>query len=541
VTQEWWRRASIYQVYPRSFRDLNGDGTGDLKGLITELPYLAALGVDAVWLSPFYPSPQKDSGYDVANPRDVDPRYGTVEDARELVRQAHARGLRIIVDIVPNHVSEQHPWFQAALASAPGSSERGLFHFRDGRGPGGDEPPNNWVSLFGGSAWTRTRQADGTPGQWYLHLFDSSQPDVNWSDARVREDLLETLRFWLDLGVDGFRVDVATGMSKDVTYPDVDNAEKMVLSLRLDLDDPELAPYRLRLANSAFWDRDDLDEIFRTWRSLLDSYPGERMAVAEANVPPERAGHYVARDTLHQIFNFDFLAVPFDATVIVDLVTRTVDNLASVGAPPTWALSNHDCPRPASRLGGGKSGLRQARALAVLAHALPGSIYVFQGEELGLEDVALPDEARQDPVFHRTGGQQKGRDGARVPIPWTGSTPPYGFGTNTDTWLPMPDGWAGLSIHQQWSEPDSTLTLYRQLLHLRHSHPGLASASMTITQDHGVVTVQRGDGLVCILNASDASVDVDDAGWLLVSSDPDVDLTDGRLNLPAQTAAWIQR
>ena len=540
MTSPWWHHAAIYQVYPRSFRDLNGDGTGDLRGVIAELPYLQALGVDALWLSPFYPSPQHDSGYDVADPRDVDPRYGTLDDARSLIEQAHARGIKIIVDLVPNHFSQDHPWFKHALQAPAGSPERALFHFRDGRGLDGSEPPTNWVSLFGGPAWTRTTNPDGTPGQWYLHLFDSSQPDLNWSDSRVRDDYVATLRFWLDMGVDGFRVDVATGLTKDMTYPDVDEPEKLVMSLRLDLDDPDLAPFRLRLANSAFWDRDDLIDVYRTWREVLDSYPGGRMAVAEANVPPERAGRYVARDALHQIFNFDFLAVPFDAEVIVDLVSRTVASLAQVDAPPTWALSNHDSPRLVSRMGDGADGLRKARALAVLTHALPGGVYIYQGEELGLPDADLPDDARQDPVFLRSHGEQKGRDGARVPLPWSGDAAPYGFGTSVDTWLPMPQGWGPLTAQTQGNDPSSTLSLYRELLRLRHTLSGLAGRDLEITSDKGIVRLARGDGFRCVMNTTDRTVDEPTRGTLLVGSEPDVQLSAGMLVLPPQTAAWLQ-
>ncbi len=539
MSAPWWRRAAIYQVYPRSFRDANGDGTGDLAGIIAGLPYLAALGVDAIWLSPFYPSPQKDSGYDVANPRDVDPRYGTLADAQALIDQAHARGLRVIVDIVPNHMSDQHPWFQAALAS-PTAPERAHFHFRDGRGPLGDEPPTNWLSLFGGSAWTRTTDPDGRPGQWYLHLFDSSQPDLNWANPAVRDDFLDTLTFWLDRGVDGFRVDVATGLTKDMTYPDVDGIEQLIAALQVGQDDPNLDDARHRLANCAFWDRDDLMDVYRAWRLLLDTYAGDRMAVAEANVPPERAGRYVAADTLHQTFNFDFLAVPFEADAIVDLVQRTLATLAPVGAPATWALSNHDSPRLVTRLGGGDVGRRRARALAVLTHALPGSVYVFQGEELGLADVDLPDSARQDPMFFRTKGALKGRDGARVPLPWSGLRPPYGFGDDAHTWLPMPTDWATLTVDAQWGDPHSTLALYRRLLALRHAHPGLQVDAAAITADAGVVHLTRGEGLVCVLNTADTPVTVPERGWVLVASDADVTSTADGTVLPAQSAAWIQ-
>ena len=418
----WWHHAAVYQVYPRSFRDSDGDGTGDLRGVIDGLPYLASLGVDAVWLSPFYPSPQRDSGYDVADPRDVDPLYGTLADAEELIASAHERGLRIIVDVVPNHSSSDRAWFQEALASPPGSAARARYHFRDGRGPNGDEPPTNWVSWFGGGAWTRITEADGSPGQWYLHQFDASQPDLNWANPEVVADGLETLRFWLDRGADGFRVDVALGLAKDMTYPDIDDPESLILAMRMDLDDgsQEAMDRRARVANSAVLDRDEVQDIYRGWRRVMDEYDRDVMAVAEAWVPPERAARYVAPDTLHQIFNFDFMACPWDAGRLRAVIEKTMASLTITGAPATWALSNHDSPRVPSRLGGGDEGRRRARALALVAHALPGAVYVYQGEELGLDDVDLPDEVRQDPVFLRTKGEQKGRDAARVPIPWSG-------------------------------------------------------------------------------------------------------------------------
>ncbi len=358
MASPWWHTAAVYQVYPRSFRDLDGDGTGDLRGILAELPYLAALGVDALWLSPFYPSPQRDSGYDVADPRAVDPVYGTIDDVRELIAQSHDRGLRIIVDVVPNHTSSDRTWFRAALSAAPGSPERARYHFLDGRGPEGTLPPNNWTSWFGGGAWTRVREADGRPGQWYLHTFDESQPDLNWSNADVRADGLETLRFWLDMGADGFRVDVALGLAKDMTYPDLDDPESLTLAMRMDLDDgtEESMARRAKVANSAVLDRDEVQDIYRDWRALMSTYDGDRMAVAEAWVPPERAARYVAPDTLHQIFNFDFMAAPWDLFRIRGVIEKTMANLVVVGAPPTWALSNHDTPRVVTRLAGRPAG-----------------------------------------------------------------------------------------------------------------------------------------------------------------------------------------
>jgi alpha-glucosidase len=538
----WWHRAAVYQVYPRSFRDSDGDGTGDLRGVIDGLPYLASLGVDALWLSPFYPSPQRDAGYDVADPRDVDPRYGTLADARDLIDGAHARGLRVIVDVVPNHTSSDRDWFREALAGGPGSPARLRYHFRDGRGPGGAEPPSNWMSWFGGSAWTRVTEPDGRPGQWYLHTFDSSQPDLNWASPEVREDGLRTLRFWLDLGVDGFRVDVALGLAKDPEYPDLDDAEGIVQAMRMDLDDgsPEAMARRRRVVNSPVLDRDEVQDIYREWRRVMDAYDRDVMAVAEAWLPPERAARYVAPDTLHQVFNFDFMGAPWDARRLAAVITDTMAGLAEVGAPPTWALSNHDTPRVVSRLGGGPEGLRRARALAALAHVLPGAVYVYQGEELGLPDADVPDDRRQDPVFHRTRGEQKGRDGARVPLPWSGGQPPYGFG-GADTWLPQPADWSGRTIAAQTGEPGSTLALYRTLLLLRHAHPGLAAGQpcSVVVRDGDVLEVRRGAGLVCLVNLGAAPVRVAD---VLPGPTAVLVATDGAVgeDLPPATGVWLQ-
>ena len=543
MSSPWWHSAAIYQVYPRSFRDVNGDGTGDLRGVIEELPYIALLGVDAIWLSPFYPSPQRDSGYDVADPRGVDPMYGTIDDARELIEQAHSRGLRVIVDVVPNHTSSDRVWFQDALLAAPGSPERARYHFLNGRGPDGAEPPNNWRSWFGGGAWTRVTEADGRPGQWYLHTFDTSQPDLNWSNPEVRADGLDTLRFWLDMGADGFRVDVALGLMKDLTYPDLEDAEGLTLAMRMDLDDgsEEAMQRRRKVANSPVLDRDEVQDVYRAWRALMSAYEGDRMAVAEAWVPPERAARYVAPDTLHQIFNFDFMAAPWDLRRVHAVIEKTMESLSVVGAPPTWALSNHDTPRVVSRLGGGDLGRRRARALALVAHALPGAVYVYQGEELGLADVELPDDARQDPVFFRTQGQQKGRDGARVPMPWSGTSVPYGFSSRADTWLPMPDDWATLTVEAELRDDRSTLRQYVTMLRLRHSHRGLVDqASCVVSAAGQILVIVRGAGVHCVVNFGDETATSPLAGRLLVASDPDVMVEGGRVTLPPSTGAWIQ-
>ncbi len=490
----------VYQVYPRSFFDGNRDALGDLAGVQSKLLYLKDLGINAIWLSPFYPSPQHDSGYDVADQRGVDPMYGTMSDALALIERAHELNIKVMVDLVPNHVSIEHPWFVAALSSTPGSAERERFHFVDS----GDAPPNNWVSMFGGPAWTRITEADGSPGQWYLHVFDSSQPDLNWTNPEVAADWITTLRFWLDAGVDGFRVDVAHGLAKDMTYADLPDPIGLTQALRFDLDDgsPEAAARRLLIENSGFFDRDELQEIYSTWREVLDSYPGDRMAVSEAWVPAHRAGRYVSPTSLHQIFGFDFLVVAWNAEIMQDTITRAISSVEVVGALPTWALSNHDSPRVVTRLGGGVKGFARARALALVAHALPGSIYVYQGEELGLPDAPIADSDRQDPVFFRTKGSQKGRDGARVPLPWSGKQPPYGFTESTHpTWLPQPSGWAELTVSAEQGQPRSTLSLYSRSLKLRTQFTG--AAKFIESGDPTVMIFHRDHGIYCAINTGE--------------------------------------
>lgn len=469
--------------------------------------------------------------------------YGTIEDASELIARAHAQGLRVIVDVVPNHTSSDRAWFRDALAAAPGSVERARYHFLDGRGIDGSEPPTNWVSWFGGGAWTRTFDTDGTPGQWYLHTFDDSQPDLNWSNPEVVADGLETLKFWLDLGVDGFRVDVALGLAKDMSYPDIDDPVGLTLAMRMDLDDgsAEAMQRRRRVANSAVLDRDEVQDIYRGWRALMDSYDRDVMAVAEAWVPPERAARYVAPDTLHQIFNFDFMAAPWDIDRLRAVIDSTMDGLAVVGAPATWALSNHDTPRVVSRLGGGDEGRRRARALALIAHALPGAVYVYQGEELGLADVDLPDAARQDPVYIRTNGEQKGRDGARVPMPWSGASAPYGFGSNASTWLPMPDDWSLLTVEAESADLTSTLSQYRMMLRLRHECADLRGDDVDLSATaNSTLVIRRGTGFACVVNLGSAPASSPVVGELLVASDPSVTEEGDRIILPPSTGAWIE-
>ncbi|MFD3776963.1 glycoside hydrolase family 13 protein [Streptomyces sp. NPDC058612] len=542
---DWWREAVIYQVYPRSFADANGDGMGDLPGITSRLPYLRDLGVDAVWLSPFYSSPQADAGYDVADYRVVDPMFGTLDDAVELIGEAHRLGLRMLVDLVPNHCSDQHVWFQQALREGPGSRIRERFHFRDGKGPAGELAPNDWESVFGGPAWTRTKNPDGTPGEWYLHLFAPQQPDFNWEHRSVRDEFGSILRFWLDLGVDGFRIDVAHGLVKADGLPDLGDHERMRL-----------------LGNDAgpCFDQDGVHEIYRHWNTVFAEYAGERIGVAEAWAPTlERTANYVRPDELHQAFNFQYLATAWQAGPLREVIQGTLDAMRPVGAPATWVLSNHDVTRHATRFanppglgtqireaGDRALGLRRARAASLLMLALPGSAYIYQGEELGLPDVTdLPDEVRQDPAYFRGAGQDGFRDGCRVPIPWSGTSAPYGFNQVEDgpSWLPQPEAWADLSVEAQTGRDGSTLEMYRSALALRRSHPSLGGTDNLrwLPSPDGVLfferTAEDGPTFLCTVNVTDTPVTIDTPGKALMASNH---TTTGNAQtvLPADTTVW---
>ena len=487
----WWRDAVIYQIYVRSFADSDGDGVGDLPGVRSRLENVRDLGADAIWLNPFYPSPQVDAGYDVSDYRDVDPTFGTLADADELIAAAHRIGLRLLVDLVPNHTSSEHVWFRAALAAAVGSAERDRYVFRPGRGSGGELPPNDWQSVFGGPAWTRVPD-----GQWYLHLFAREQPDLNWMNSEVRAEFESILRFWLDRGVDGFRIDVAHGLLKDPEMPD--------LAGRFPSDGPAGLGH-------PHWDQDAVHDVYRGWRDVLDAYPGERVFVAEAWIETsERLARYVRPDELHTAFSFGFLLAEWDAGSLRAAVDEGLTALAQVGAQPTWVLSNHDVVRTVTRLGGGAVGTRRARAAALLMLALPGSTYLYQGEELGLFEVLdLPDEARQDPTFVRTGGAEIGRDGCRVPIPWSGHRPSFGFGPGPKAWLPQPPEWAALSVERQLIDPASTLSLYREALQLRRALPALGAGELAwLDAGAGTLAFRREPGVVCVVRVEDEPVDL---------------------------------
>ncbi|WP_326795772.1 glycoside hydrolase family 13 protein [Streptomyces sp. NBC_01808] len=540
---DWWRDAVIYQVYPRSFADGDGDGTGDLPGIRARLPYLAQLGVDAVWLSPFYASPQADGGYDVADYRAIDPVYGTLHDADALIRDAHELGLRIIVDVVPNHSSDRHEWFRRALREGPGSPLRARYHFRPGKGANGELPPNDWESIFGGPAWTRVPD-----GEWYLHLFAPEQPDFDWEHPAVADEFRSILRFWLDMGVDGFRVDVAHGLVKAAGLPDIGGSDQLGL-----------------LGNAAmpFFDQDGVHDIYRSWRRVLEEYPGRRIAVAEAWTPTvERTANYVRPDELHQAFNFQYLGTYWDAAELRPVIDASLAAMRPVGAPATWVLSNHDVTRHTTRFanpaglgtqlrsaGDPVRGLRRARAATLLMLALPGSAYLYQGEELGLPDVTdLPDEVRQDPAFARGAGQDGFRDGCRVPIPWTVTGSSYGFGEG-GSWLPQPAGWGELSVEAQTGTPGSTLELYRTALAVRRAHPALGAGDTVewLPAPDGVLLFRRESGgaaFVCSANTTGAAVRITvPAGRLLLASAEGAggepgDSGGGEVELPADTTVW---
>jgi len=538
---EWWRTAVIYQIYPRSFADATGDGIGDLPGITSRLDAISALGVDALWLSPFYPSPQKDAGYDVADYCDVDPLFGTLADFDEMLAQAHARGIRVIVDLVPNHSSDRHAWFQAALAAAPGSAERARYMFRDGQGAQGELPPNNWESVFGGPAWTRITEADGAPGQWYLHLFDTSQPDFDWANPEVQSSFRDVLRFWLDRGVDGFRVDVAHGLVKTDGLPD------HLPSLDGDSmgGDAEDVPY---------WGQEGVHEIYRDWNRVLAEYDGDRALCAEAWLPTvDKTALWVRADEMHQAFNFPYLMTEWDADELREVISESLRAFPAVGAPATWVLSNHDVVRHASRLAltaenpqghgiGPESpgqpipavGLRRARAATTIMLALPGSAYLYQGEELGLPEVIhLPDDARQDPTWFRTDGERYGRDGCRVPIPWESDAPGYGFGPTGESWLPQPAEWARLARDVQESDPESTLWLYRTLLATRRAY-ALGSGELEWLDGNTADVLTFRNGAVTVVANMGAGPVALPAGEILAASDA----FEGAL-LPADTAVWI--
>lgn len=532
--EQWWREAVCYQVYPRSFADANGDGEGDLRGIVEKMGYLASLGVDALWLCPFYPSPQVDGGYDVADYCGVDPRFGTLADADALVAAAHAHGIKVTIDLVPNHCSDRHAWFRAALAAGPGSPERARFHFLDGRGQDGAEPPNNWRSVFGGPSWTRVMEPDGTPGQWYYHLFAPEQPDLNWGNPAILAEFERILGFWLDRGVDGFRIDVSDALVKDTDWPDTDGGYPVI---------PK-------------GDDSPVHDIYRAFRRVMDSYPGDRMAVIETGAPDDVVALFVRPDEMHLAFNLRFAKAAWDIGEFRQAIASSLAANAIVGAPGTWVLDNHDNPRSVSRFAADvrlegdyvpgavrtsdagpthvdiARGERRARAAALLLLSLPGAAYLYQGQELGLPQVDdLPDDVLQDPVFRRTGGRVRGRDGCRVPMPWSGTTPPFRFSPEgVRTWLPMPATWADLTVEAQEADPASMLALFRRALALRRAEPSLRGGTVTWLDDAASPHALRlgrqspgGRSLVVVTNFGDSPTPLPPGEVLLTSADEPLD------------------
>ncbi len=547
-SRSWWRDAVTYQIYIRSFADGNGDGKGDIQGIRSRLKYLKNLGIDAIWITPWYPSPQKDHGYDVADYLDIEPDYGTLSEAELMINEAHQLGIKVIIDIVPNHSSDQHKWFIEAVNSDPGSKARDRYIFRDGRGNHGEIPPNNWHSVFGGSAWQRIIEKDGRPGQWYLHLFAVEQPDFNWDNQEVHEYFEKVLRFWLDRGVDGFRIDVAHGMVKAPGLPDIEE----------NLSSEMLAARRL-----PFWDQDGVHEIYRNWRRILNSYPGDRMAVAEAWVSPaSRIALYLRPDELANSFNFDFLTSIWDIQDLKRNIDLSLQAIQSVGAPASWVFNNHDVVRSVDRFALGlrpgvgettfdrhgdvsklnlEIGIRRARSGALLMLALPGGAYIYQGEELALPEVRdIPEDRLEDPRWFLSEKTDKGRDGCRVPLPWSANeSGSFGFSINVrlgkeNSWLPQPNWWGNYSAENQEHDPNSTLNLYRKALEIRKTEIGLGDGELEwLNMSNQVLAFKRPGNFACIVNFGEAFKIPN--GEVLIASTP---IKDGIL--PEDGALWMR-
>jgi alpha-glucosidase len=525
----WWRHAVVYQTYIRSFADGSGDGVGDISGLRSRLPYLRDLGVDAVWVNPWFVSPMVDGGYDVADYREIDPTFGTLAGAETFIAEAHDVGIKVLLDVVPNHTSDRHPWFRAALAAGPGSPERDRYIFRDGRGRGGGRPPTDWPSVFGGSAWARVTEPDGRAGQWFLHLFAPEQPDLDWTSTAVRDEFESILRYWFERGADGFRIDVAHGLVKDPALPDLGKR----------------SPKSLDAADHPYWDREGVHDIYRRWRAIADEYDG-RVFVAEIFVSSaERLARYLRSDELHSAFDFRFLLAGWDAVALRQVIDDDLRALGAVGAVPTWVLSNHDQVRHVtrfSRIGRRRTdvalGRRRARAALLLMLALPGCAYLYQGEELGLEEVEdLPEALLQDPTWARSGHTVRGRDGCRVPLPWSGTAPPFGFGPpGSSPWLPQPASWRERTAEAQTGDPASFLELYRAALGARREHLGFRGAGMAwLPSPEAVLRFDRPGGLETIVNLGTVPLELPAGRPILLASEP---LAESGLLAP-DTAVWL--
>ena len=550
----WWKDAIVYQLYPRSFADNNGDGCGDLEGIRQHLDHLSELGIDAIWLTPCFPSPQRDHGYDVADYFDIEPRYGTLDDFDRLVADASARSIRIMLDVVPNHCSSEHAWFQAALKATPGSPERARYWFRDGKGADGSEPPNNWRAIFGGSAWTRVTEANGSPGQWYLHTFTPYQPDFNWYNQDVIDYFDRMLVFWFDRGVEGFRVDAVPTLGKHPDLPDSPPAPP-------GLTDGQAFAYNIY---SHFYKTGH--DVWKHWRTVIDDYerthPGRHLVtISESYGKPEVVLEFLRGDEFHQSFAFDLMLETWLAKPLRKAINDSLEMLAPVGGTPAWTLNNHDTQRIVTRLGRLNAnepaahtgnnlmyvdapvdlelGRRRARAMIALTAALPGALYLFQGEELGLEEyLDMPDGARQDPLFIQTSGKQLGRDGCRVPLPWTtDATTSFGFSpVAVEPWLPQPNDFGEHSAETEGHDPDSMLSFYRTLL----SHRSSVSGDLTWveTGNPDCLAFER-NGTLVVLNVGAGPVELPAAlvaaRSVILASQPG---TTPR-QLPSDTCVWL--
>ena len=516
MRSSWWRNAVFYQVYVRSFADSNNDGVGDLPGITSRLDYLRSLGVDGLWLTPFYPSPQRDHGYDVADYYGVNPEYGTLDDFARLVEEAHRRGIKLLIDIVPNHTSSRHPWFEAALSGGD-DPHRTRYYFVPGRD---DAPPNNWQSAFGGPAWTRL---DGAP-EWYMHLFAPEQPDLNWWNPAVPAEFRKIITYWLDRGADGFRIDVAVSLHK-----------------RRDLADRPLVPHRTTgLPTTApgfeIIDQPEVHEVYRDWRHITGTYEPERVLVGEI-FDPGRQSRYIKQDELHMAFAM--MDRRWDASAwkqAIDVYRHAVSRSTSL---PSWTQSNHDVIRHVTRLGGDGLGRERAKASALLLLGLPGQYFIYQGEELGLEEAFVPPERREDPLYIHTNGRHQGRDGCRVPMPWRQHEPNAGFST-APPWLPTPAAWDRNAVDAQARSTTSVLSLYRRLLEIRRGLARRLPARMeweAVPKD--CLMYHRGP-LSVACNFGHRPLELDQPGRLLIGSTPGVRRSATGLLMPPNSAAWLE-
>ena len=486
MTARWWQTGVIYQIYPRSFQDTNGDGIGDLEGIERRLDYLATLGIDAIWVSPIYPSPMVDFGYDVADYCDVDARFGALADFDDLLAQAHTRGIKVLLDLVPNHTSDRHPWFVESRSSRD-NPKRDWYLWHDPAPDGG--PPNNWISDFGGSAW----EWDVATGQYYYHAFLKEQADLNWRNPAVQAAMHDVMCFWFDRGVDGFRIDVLWHMVKAADFPD-------------NPPNPDYQPamgdmHRLLQLHST--DQPEVHDIAADMRAVADSYGaegrGERVLIGEIYLPADRLMRYYGggeRPEVHLPFNFQLVDAPWEARSLAMLIAGYEAALPP-GGWPNWVLGNHDRPRVAAR-----RGQAQARVAAMLLLTLRGTPTLYYGDELGLSDVAIPAAQVQDPRELREPGLGLGRDPVRTPMPWDGSAN-AGF-TTARPWLPLNADWPTRNVAQMAEEPHSILTLYRRLLAMRRTHPALSVGDFALLDAEGdVLAYERRHGaerLIVALN-----------------------------------------